>query len=66
MAKLSYFVVMADLAERRAIARLSHRFGFGPKPGEFKTLVDSGFNNAASKLLTAPTARNLLSYFFGG
>ena len=55
MAKLSYFVVMADLAERRAIARLSHRFGFGPKPGEFKTLVDSGFSNAASKLLTAPT-----------
>jgi uncharacterized protein (DUF1800 family) len=35
---------------------LSHRFGFGPKPGEFKTLVDSGFSNAANKLLTAPTA----------
>jgi uncharacterized protein (DUF1800 family) len=56
MAKLSYFAVMADLAERRAIARLSHRFGFGPKPGEFKTLVDSGFSNASSKLLTVPTA----------
>ncbi|MBU3693081.1 MAG: DUF1800 domain-containing protein [Candidatus Nanopelagicaceae bacterium] len=45
---------MADLVERRAIARLSHRFGFGPRPGEFKALVDSGFQNAASKLLSTP------------
>ncbi len=45
---------MADIAERLAIARLSHRFGFGPKPGEFKSLVSAGFSNAANRLLTAP------------
>ncbi len=45
---------MADLAERRAIARLSHRFGFGPRPGEFNDLLNLGFTKAAEKLLTAP------------
>jgi len=45
---------MADIAERRAIARLTHRFGFGPKPGEFNNLLNMGFTEAAEALLTAP------------
>lgn len=42
---------MATLAERRRIARLVHRFGFGPRPGEFSTLLAGGFDHAAEKYL---------------
>ena len=45
---------MATYAERRRIARLVHRFGFGPRPGEFSNLVSQGFQSAASKYLTSP------------
>lgn len=45
---------MAKIADRGAIARLIHRFGFGPKPGEFNTLLNLGFAKAAEKLLTSP------------
>jgi len=45
---------MATTAERRRIARLVHRFGFGPKPGEFEKLVASGFDFAANSYLKSP------------
>ena len=45
---------MATVAERRRIARLVHRFGFGPRPGEFEKLVGQGFDAAANKYLTSP------------
>jgi len=45
---------MATVAERRRIARLIHRFGFGPRPNEFSTLLSAGFNGAAEKILNAP------------
>ena len=45
---------MATAAERRRIARLVHRFGFGPKPGEFEKLIAGGFDSAANLYLTEP------------
>ena len=47
---------MATALERRRIARLVHRFGFGPKPGEFEKLVANGFDSAATKYLSSPTS----------
>jgi len=47
---------MASAVERRRIARLVHRFGFGPKPGEFEKLVAGGFDAAANRYLTSPTS----------
>lgn len=49
---------MASTAERRRIARLVHRFGFGPKPGEFARLVAEGFDSAAARYLVAPLQDN--------
>ncbi len=46
---------MATLSERRRIARLVHRFGFGPKPGDFEKLVSNGFESAATRYLVSPT-----------
>ena len=46
---------MASLAERRRIARLVHRFGFGPRPGEFTNLLAGGFDQAAEKYLNVPS-----------
>jgi uncharacterized protein (DUF1800 family) len=40
--------------ERLAISRLSHRFGFGPRPGEFKRLLKLGLPKAQELLLTKP------------
>lgn len=45
---------MATVTERRRIARLVHRFGFGPRPGEFSALVSSGFSRSAEKILVSP------------
>ena len=42
---------MANLEERRYISRLSHRFGFGPRPGEFESLLDQGPDAARSIIL---------------
>ena len=53
---------MATIAERRRIARLVHRFGFGPRPGEFSTLLAAGFNQSAEKLLTAPASDAFADY----
>jgi len=45
---------MADLLDRLELSRLSHRFGFGPKPGEFAQLLNLGIDTARKKILTAP------------
>lgn len=41
------------LDERRAIARLIHRVGFGPKPGEFENALAAGFDLTAAQTLSA-------------
>lgn len=43
-----------SLTERTAIARLVHRVGFGPKPGQFQSMLSKGFDAAANELLYAP------------
>jgi uncharacterized protein (DUF1800 family) len=40
--------------DRLEIARLYHRFGFGPKPGEFKAALANGLSATKSALLTVP------------
>ena len=47
---------MATIAERRRMARLVHRFGFGPRPGEFEKLIAGGFDVAANRYLTSPAS----------
>ncbi|MBM3655722.1 MAG: DUF1800 domain-containing protein [Actinobacteria bacterium] len=47
---------MASVAERRRMARLVHRFGFGPRPGEFESLLSKGFEQAAEQYLIAPAS----------
>ena len=47
---------MTSVEDRRLIARWSHRFGFGPKPGQFRALVDSGIDRAFNSLIdTTPS-----------
>jgi uncharacterized protein (DUF1800 family) len=50
----NYYQTMATLSEREQIARLVHRFGFGPKPGEFEQLLALGLSKARNSLLTVP------------
>ncbi len=45
---------MTSNPDRLAISRLIHRFGFGPKPGEFASLIAMGIPAATSKVLTVP------------
>jgi len=42
---------MATTTDRLALSRLIHRFGFGPKPGEYASLLASGLSAATTKLL---------------
>ena len=42
-------------SQRLAIARLSHRFGFGPTPGEFARLVKQGLSQTTKQLLNSPS-----------
>lgn len=42
-----------EYADRIAIARLIHRVGFGPKPGQFRKMLKQGFKVSAQKLLQA-------------
>jgi len=42
-------------ADRVEIARLIHRFGFGPKPGEYAQLVGAGLKAARQQVLTPPS-----------
>ena len=43
-----------SLTERTALARLVHRVGFGPKPGQYQSMLAKGFDAAANELLYAP------------
>jgi uncharacterized protein (DUF1800 family) len=45
---------MVAMEERRRIARLVHRFGFGPRPGEFASLLSRSFESAANEYLISP------------
>jgi uncharacterized protein (DUF1800 family) len=45
--------------ERLAISRLFHRYGVGPKPGEFERAVKSGFEATKTSFLTRPTATEI-------
>lgn len=47
--------------ERLAISRLFHRYGFGPKPGEFERAVKSGFEVTKKSFLSKPTSEQLIS-----
>jgi len=40
--------------KRLEIARLSHRFAFGPRPGEFAAALDAGVSATRQKVLTVP------------
>ena len=40
-------------SERLAIARLVHRVGFGPKPGQFSKMLKQGFKVSAKQLLNS-------------
>jgi len=41
-------------AKRLEIARLSHRFAFGPRPGEFAAALDAGVVATRQKILAVP------------
>lgn len=41
--------------DRLEIARLYHRFGFGPRPGEFKAALNNGLTATKAKFLSVPT-----------
>ena len=41
--------------DRLEIARLYHRFGFGPRPGEFKAALANGVSATKTALLSVPT-----------
>ena len=41
-------------SNRLEIARLYHRFGFGPRPGEFKTALTKGVEATKTALLSVP------------
>ena len=45
---------MATQAERLEIARLSHRFGFGPRPGEFAAALKMGVSAYRIEATTVP------------
>jgi uncharacterized protein (DUF1800 family) len=45
---------MAELSETAQISRLIHRFGFGPIPGQFESLVKAGLAGTQAALLSIP------------
>ena len=47
---------MATTTDRIALSRLVHRFGFGPRPGEFSSLLAMGLPAATKKIMTPPTS----------
>lgn len=47
--------ILSKDQERLAISRLFHRFGFGPKPGEFQRAVAAGLDATKKSLLIKPT-----------
>jgi uncharacterized protein (DUF1800 family) len=47
--------------QRLEIARLFHRTGFGPKPGEFSAALSAGVTSTRSKVLTAPSRTSFVT-----
>lgn len=47
--------------DRLEIARLYHRFGFGPRPGEFQAALNNGVSATRTALLTPPVTDNALT-----
>jgi len=47
---------VATTSDRLPISRLINRFGFGPKPGEYGSLLKLGLAGAQAKLLTPPAS----------
>ncbi|MFI5035426.1 MAG: DUF1800 family protein [Acidimicrobiales bacterium] len=45
---------MAALSEQAQISRLIHRFGFGPKPGQFEKLLRAGLTKTQREILSVP------------
>ena len=45
---------MASLEDRRYVSRVFHRFGFGPKPGEFSQALIDGPSSLIARVLAAP------------
>jgi uncharacterized protein (DUF1800 family) len=43
-------------AQRLEISRLFHRFGFGPRPGEYAQALADGVSTTRSRLLTVPSS----------
>jgi len=46
---------VAQLSTQAQISRLVHRFGFGPKPGEFAKLMAGGVQSAQASILAVPS-----------
>lgn len=47
---------MSDPLDRLELSRLIHRFGLGPKPGEYRQLLNSGIVSARNSLLNLPSS----------
>ena len=47
--------------QRLEIARLFHRTGFGPKPGEFAAALSAGVASTRSKVLTSPSRTSFVT-----
>lgn len=45
--------------ERLALSRLFHRFGFGPKPGEFEDALRNGFEATKKRFLYIPNSNEI-------
>ncbi|NNN00921.1 MAG: DUF1800 family protein, partial [Acidimicrobiaceae bacterium] len=45
---------MVSAQDRLVVSRLVHRFNFGPKPGQFLELLDSGVDQATTNVLSTP------------
>jgi uncharacterized protein (DUF1800 family) len=46
---------MSANQERLALSRLFHRFGFGPRPGEFEQSINVGFESVKKSFLLQPS-----------
>ena len=47
--------------QRLEIARLFHRTGFGPKPGEFAAALSAGLPSTRSKVLAPPSRTSFVT-----
>jgi uncharacterized protein (DUF1800 family) len=53
--------IMSANQERLAVSRLYHRFGFGPRPGEFESAIKLGFEQTAKNLLIKPSSDEVVA-----